>query len=1493
MRFLDGVVVGSRTHLFAFAQIAGLVGSGPAAGLSDPVVLTMTTDVDLSGGFTVEAGGCVLDSVDAVDPLGDAGRFRYWMWDSPCEVWLSGEQAEFRIIAAAADVGGLERAVAPSGLRASVAGGAVRLVWDASPVVAPLRGDAAVVYAVWRERVDESDSGGVGDEPVHDSIADASFADSDVAAGSTYRYAVSVANEGYDNSSVPGEPVTVEVPELLGDADPGVARFTVGDADPVDIASAGRRHDVAVDSAGGSAMVAVEANAFDARLSARSFRADQRTVRDHDLGAPVQLSGVGDTLLIVYARSDDGTQEQAYTLRLRPPDTAANVPNVPKGGSVPQGGIVPKAGSVPPVGVGSVSGWLRGPGSGLGARAVSDPSLSALTLSSGTLAPVFASGTPEYTAQVTSATSQVTVTPTAAAGTTAVVAAPDADPATSGHQVDLNASTADSSAQTAVVIVVWNSAGRLDSYTLTVTRAATSTGDTTLSALTVSGLTLVPAFDPVATEYTATAAADTATVTVTATAATATAAAVVKPDDAVSGTAGDQVNLTADDDTVITVTVTAQDSTTRDYTVTVTRPPTVLSSDATLASLDITDVDLAPDFGTASFPEITFELPDGCTLHDLGAGNETTWRDWDDACTSLHTSPDQRAAQYYRLYVGTESLIWLKVDGNSTSRLIIRSATGGVIAFDKSFYWEGRFEDEDAELVRTLRRGVYIVEVAAEEDFSGTRGHRLRYEGSGIIRPLEHQSAGADITGLVSASDIYTASVEHDTASVTVSAAATHAGARVEVSPADADPETPEHEIAVAAPAPGEDSARTIAAVAVTAEDGTRSTYIVVISRPAGAPTTQVTMELPQGCVFHELGAGNCTQWRRWDDNCDSLHNTTRKRAAQYYRLYVREDSVVWLKVDGNSSSRLIVRSAGGDIVAVDQFGRAPQYYDAELVKTLPRGVYVVEVAAEYYHHGFRGHGLEFRGDGIIAPYAYRLDDLAISDVGFDSFDPGTTTYARNVAADVSTVTVTPTPAFAYSTVQISPNDSDPDADGHQVGLETDGGTDIEVTVYSPEFPTLTTTYTVTLNQLAGTTSPLSDDATLSALSLSDIDIGTFAADDYSYSYTLGFYQSLNGHTTTVSPTGTHTGATWTIGPSASGIDSNQVTVNGDETVTVTVTSQNGDIRRTYTVSPGPPASRPDPSNNVCTPCGFDPSGNRDLWVDGDRITVGLELVRRSNVPNSFAVFDMNTGQRVETFTVPSAQYSNGWELHNFSFTTDGETLWISYGLKGSTIRAFDLATKERLPAKDLPFGFASIWTDGTTLYVNNSGWVSGYDIATKQHRSTIKLEGSWHNVRSSIWSDGTTLWLTEDNSASIRAYELKTGARTPGLDLRTGIAHGMWSNGAQVWVLGEHDNIHGYTLPENARLKQLSVDVGDIGLFNNGIFGYEATVPAGTTEVTVTAEAAFTGSIVAFDTTDADAVTDGHQVSISAASTVVTVTVTAPNGSDTETYTVTITRAS
>ena len=249
----------------------------------------------------------------------------------------------------------------------------------------------------------------------------------------------------------------------------------------------------------------------------------------------VALSQHADTLVVVHAATARNERQGVYTVLLRasrqspvPARSSRQAPGSRLSGLQARG---------------SLTDAVRSQG-----ILVVEPRLSGLALSQGTLAPVFAAGTPEYTAQVTSATSQVTVTPTAAPGVTVLVAAPDADPDAVGHQVALNASTADSSAQTAVVIVVWNSAGELDSYTLTITRAATSTGDATLSALTVGALALLPAFDPATTEYTATAAADTATVTVTATKTQSGATATVTPTDADDDTAGDQVDLTADDD---------------------------------------------------------------------------------------------------------------------------------------------------------------------------------------------------------------------------------------------------------------------------------------------------------------------------------------------------------------------------------------------------------------------------------------------------------------------------------------------------------------------------------------------------------------------------------------------------------------------------------------------------------------------------------------------------------------------------------------------------------------------------------------------------------------------------------------------------------------------------------------------------------------------------------------------------------------------------------
>ena len=190
--------------------------------------------------------------------------------------------------------------------------------------------------------------------------------------------------------------------------------------------------------------------------------------------------------------------------------------------------------------------------------------LTALSLGDGVaLSPAFAAGTIAYTADVGNETMQVTVTSTAVTGATTAIqdadgmAIEDADADTDGHQVNL--------ALGANTIKVAVSAGTgnaavTTTYTVVVTRGAST--DATLSALSLSGITLAPAFNADTTSYTANVANAVANTTVTATA-THTGATVSAP----SG----QVAL-AEGGNTITVTVTAADgTTTKTYTVVVAR----------------------------------------------------------------------------------------------------------------------------------------------------------------------------------------------------------------------------------------------------------------------------------------------------------------------------------------------------------------------------------------------------------------------------------------------------------------------------------------------------------------------------------------------------------------------------------------------------------------------------------------------------------------------------------------------------------------------------------------------------------------------------------------------------------------------------------------------------------------------------------------------------------------------------------------------------------
>ena len=582
------------------------------------------------------------------------------------------------------------------------------------------------------------------------------------------------------------------------------------------------------------------------------------------------------------------------------------------------------------------------------------PRLSALTATPGALTPVFAAETFEYTVAVGQATEHITIAATATISASAVIAAPDATPDTAGHQIALFAAPPGARpARTAFLVVVTQGA-TVESYSITVERAAPPSQDADLDALTLGAGALNPSFAPQRTSYRTELKAQQRTITVTAVAERSDAAVAITPADADPDTAGHQVNL-AEGANTITITVTAADgATTKTYTVSVTRAPA--STDATLTELTLSEERSTPAHAT------------------------------------LADAP------------------WIKLS--------------------------------------TTQAKLSEVQLSPASDPD---------------------------------TNTYTAEVNHSIPEVTAAVTAA-IGARVVVSPPDADPNKPGHQIRVAAPALGATTAATTSVfIAVTSnDDTTRNTYTVNVNR-LPSPIQPITFQLPDHCQYRDLPEGNWTAYREWDINvvteyCPTTYYAWRygtKRAAEYYRLFVRETGEVSLRVDAPgywSQNALAVYSTDGTLVAEDRSSRNSRY-QASLTPTLERGVYVVEVARRYHSYASddRRHRLGYWGDSfsdnIIRNADHRLESLAVGGSRVTDFDPDVTDYQISVATGVSTVTVTPTTAQPDAVIDYSLPDADTTTEGHQIALDSDGEAELTVSVTHPELTAFPFQYRITITQ--------------------------------------------------------------------------------------------------------------------------------------------------------------------------------------------------------------------------------------------------------------------------------------------------------------------------------------------------------------------------------------------------------------------------------------------
>ena len=506
-----------------------------------------------------------------------------------------------------------------------------------------------------------------------------------------------------------------------------------------------------------------------------------------------------------------------------------------------------------------------------------DAALSALSLSGVTLSPAFASGTTGYTASVGHGVTETTVTASVVAG--------------AAYEIKLNGVVDQDgvvglvvgSGNVITVIVTAQNGETTQTYTVTVTRAGSS--DASLSALSLSGVTLTPAFVSGTAAYTASVGHGVTETTVTASV-VAGAAYEIKLNGVV-----DQdgvVPLTVGAGNVISVIVSAQDGeSSQTYSVTVTRAG---SADASLSALSLMGdggevVALSPAFasGTTAYTAVVahdlsavtvsvsvvsagsaYEIriggvvdQDGIVPLAVGAGN---------VIAVIVTAQDGESSQTYVVTVtragsSEASLSGLSLSGMTLSPTFASgtaaytatvghgvtetTVTASVVAGAANEIKLNGIVDEDGIVPLAVGADNVITVIVTAQDGKTTQTYTVTVTRAGSadasLSDLSLMGEGGEVVALspafASGTTTYTAVVAHDLSAVTVSVSVVSAGSAYEIrigGVVDQDGIVP---LAV--------GSGNVITVTVTAQDGeTTQTYFVTVTRAGSADATMSGLSL-------------------------------------------------------------------------------------------------------------------------------------------------------------------------------------------------------------------------------------------------------------------------------------------------------------------------------------------------------------------------------------------------------------------------------------------------------------------------------------------------------------------------------------------------------------------------------------------------------------------------------------------------------------------------
>ena len=425
-----------------------------------------------------------------------------------------------------------------------------------------------------------------------------------------------------------------------------------------------------------------------------------------------------------------------------------------------------------------------------------------------------------------------------------------------------------------------------------------------------------------------------------------------------------------------------------------------------------------------------------------------------------------------------------------------------------------------------------------------------------------------------------------------------------------------------------------------------------------------------------------------------------------------------------------------------------------------------------------------------------------------------------------------------------------------------------------------------------------------------------FDADRTSYEVGVGSTVSQ----ATIAATANQSGATVAITPAdADAItDGHQVSLSaGRNAVTITVTAEDTTTTKTYTVSV---------NQGVNTPLGWKAESDvdslkhheanrpRGIWADSDNIWV------IDSQDKKIYGFNRTTQALARTINLDTSllNYSCIW--------SDGTHIWACEGRSTSaSLVAYQLSDGTRATTKDIttltaaqnysPF---SIWSDRMTMWVADRNFSKAFayhlvddcntpenEFGTRHESKDIELTDLWtadDHDPAGVWANNSTLWIaaapvSEPSTLKVQAYRQSDKAHQPELDIDIAASGntnpaGIYYDGSTFFVTDTTDDkVYAYNMPPastDATLSALTVSPKNIIGFDADRTYYEVGVASTVAQVTIAATANDSGATVAITPADADDMTDGHQVSLSAGRNAVTITVTAEDSS-TETYTVSV----